>query len=156
MDVIFLHYGLATNFFSFLLYCWQQENKLFSSCCTQWLFVQRKLCSSYISWMLVRNKWRFFHILWVVSRQKKPPSFRNPIKSNQNQIVFTIFWLIWNQTDVPLVLSQSENGKYNPISGWFDNISKRFLRVHGSFLANELPRWGKKWLYFILCETTCK
>ena len=26
-------------------------------------------------------------------------SFRNLIQSNWNQIVFTIFWLIWNQTD---------------------------------------------------------
>ena len=27
---------------------------------------------------------------------------------NRNQIVFTIFWLIWNQTDVPMVPNQSE------------------------------------------------
>ena len=33
----------------------------------------------------------------------------------QNQIVFTIFQLIWNQTDVRLVPNQSENGKYNLI-----------------------------------------
>ena len=42
---------------------------------------------------------------------------KNPNKSNRNQIVFTIFQLIWNQTDaIRLVPSQSENGKYNLIS----------------------------------------
>ena len=41
-------------------------------------------------------------------------SFWNLIKSIRNQIVFTIFWLIWNQTDsVRLVSNQSEYGKYN-------------------------------------------
>ena len=46
-------------------------------------------------------------------------SFRNLIKSNQIQIVFTIVRLIWrNQTDVRLVpQNQSEDGKYNLISG---------------------------------------
>ena len=44
-------------------------------------------------------------------------SFRNLIKFNRNQIVFTIFRLIWNQTDtVRLVPNQSENSKYNLIS----------------------------------------
>ena len=33
-----------------------------------------------------------------------------------NQIVFTIMRLIWHQTDFRLVLNQSDNGKYNPIS----------------------------------------
>ena len=44
-------------------------------------------------------------------------SFRNLIKSNRNQILYTIFQLIWNQTDVRLVPNQSENGKYNLIRG---------------------------------------
>ena len=35
---------------------------------------------------------------------------RNFIKSNWNQIVFTIFRLIWIRTDVRLVPNQSENG----------------------------------------------
>ena len=39
--------------------------------------------------------------------------FRNLIKSTRNQIVFTIFRLIWNPTDVRLVSNQSENGIYN-------------------------------------------
>ena len=55
---------------------------------------------------------------------------RNLIKSTRNHIVFTIFRLIWNQTDARLILNQSENGKYNLISGWFNKISKRFLCVH--------------------------
>ena len=39
--------------------------------------------------------------------------FRNLIKSTMNQIVFTIFRLIWIQTDVHLDPNQSEYGKYN-------------------------------------------
>ena len=44
-------------------------------------------------------------------------SFRNLIESTRNQIVFTILKLIWIQTDVRLDPNQSENGKYNLISG---------------------------------------
>ena len=44
-------------------------------------------------------------------------SFRNLIKLTRNQIVFTIFRLIWNQTDVRLDPNQPDNGKYNLISG---------------------------------------
>ena len=55
--------------------------------------------------------------------------FRNLIKSNHNEIVFTIFWLIYKQMDVSLVPNQPEIGKYNLIWGWFDKISKRFLCV---------------------------
>ena len=43
-------------------------------------------------------------------------SFRNFIKSTRNQIAFTIFRLIWNQTVVRLVPNQSQNCKYNLIS----------------------------------------
>ena len=42
--------------------------------------------------------------------------FPNLIQSYRNQIVVTIFWLIWIQTDVRLVANQSENYKYNLIS----------------------------------------
>ena len=55
--------------------------------------------------------------------------FRNLIKSNRNQIVFTIFRLIWNQSDDRLVPSQSVHGKYNLISVWFNQITKIFLCV---------------------------
>ena len=38
--------------------------------------------------------------------------------------------LIWNQTDTSVcVPNQSEKGKYNLISGWFNMISKRFFWV---------------------------
>ena len=50
---------------------------------------------------------------------------RNLIKSTRNQIVSTIFRLIWHQTNVRLVPNQSENGKYNLISGWFNKISEK-------------------------------
>jgi len=61
---------------------------------------------------------------------------RNLIKSNRNQIVFTIFRLIWNskrtselicnRTEIRLVLNHSDNSKYNPISVWFNKISQCF------------------------------
>ena len=60
-------------------------------------------------------------------------SFRNLIKSNQNQIVCTIFRLIWNQTDVRLVPNQLENGTYNLITVWFNKILERFVCVWVSF-----------------------
>ena len=54
------------------------------------------------------------HIFDEIHTEK---SFRNLIQSNQNQIIFTIFSLIRNQTDVRLVPNQPKNGKYNLISG---------------------------------------
>ena len=56
--------------------------------------------------------------------------FQNIIKSTRNQIVFTIFRLIWIQTDIRFDKNQSQNGKFNLISGWFNKISKRFLCVY--------------------------
>ena len=56
-------------------------------------------------------------------------SFLNLIKSTQNQIVFTIFRLICNQTDVRVVQNQSKSGKYNLISVWLNKILKIFLYV---------------------------
>ena len=56
-------------------------------------------------------------------------SFRNLIKSTWNQIVFTIFPLIWNQMDVRLVSNQSENGKDNLISGNLTRISGQYLSL---------------------------
>ena len=53
-------------------------------------------------------------------------SFRNLNKSTWNQIVFTIFRLIWNQTDVRLVPNQPQIGEYNLISVWFNKIWKDF------------------------------
>ena len=45
-------------------------------------------------------------------------------------MVFTIFPLIWFQTEVRLDPNQSENGKYNLISVWFNKILKGFLCVY--------------------------
>ena len=50
-------------------------------------------------------------------------SFQNLIKLNWNQIVFTIFRLIWNQMNDRLVPNHSENGSYNLILVWFKKIS---------------------------------
>ena len=44
-------------------------------------------------------------------------TFWNLVDSNRNLIVFTFFRLILIQTDARLDLNQSENGKYNLISG---------------------------------------
>ena len=71
-------------------------------------------------------------------------SFRNLIKSNRNQIVFTIFWLIWNQTDVRLVPNQSENDNYNLISVWLNKILKIFLRVQNRLGIANISAWHTK------------
>ena len=75
-------------------------------------------------------------------------SFRNLIISNWNQIVYTIFWLIGNQTDVRLVPNPSENGKYSHISVWFNNNPKNIICVH----VNLCPKNnnGFKLLLFFL------
>ena len=50
-------------------------------------------------------------------------SFRNLIESIWNQIVVTIFQLIWIQADLSLDPNQSGNGNSNLISDWFNKIS---------------------------------
>ena len=52
-------------------------------------------------------------------------SFWNLITSNWNQIVFTIFLLIWSQTDVCLVPNQ-----FDSKSVWFYKISRRFIYAY--------------------------
>ena len=79
--------------------------------------------TAYLSWPIAKQQSVFSHFL----RTEK--YFRNFIKSTRNQILFTIFRLIWNQTKVRLVPNQSVNGKYNLISGWSNKISKIFLCV---------------------------
>ena len=67
-----------------------------------------------------------------ISRKKPMPRgipTTHTEKSFRNLIVYTNFRLIWNKTDVHLVPNQSENSKYNLISGWFNKISNRFLCV---------------------------
>ena len=61
------------------------------------------------------------------------------------QIVFTIFRLIWNQTEVRLVSNQSDDGNYNLISGWFNKIFKRFFQSGPTHNFTEnLPRSGHR------------
>ena len=55
--------------------------------------------------------------------------FLNLVRWTRNEIVFTIFQLIWIQTEICLNPNHSGNGKYNLISGWFNKIQKRFLCV---------------------------
>ena len=50
----------------------------------------------------------------------------NLIESTWNQIVFTIFRLIWIQANVRLDPNQSKNGNYNLISGCFNKIQIDF------------------------------
>ena len=69
----------------------------------------------------------------VVSRYavRTDKCFLNFAKSTRNQIVFSIFRLISIQTDsIRLDPNQSENGKYNLISGWFSNIQTIFICVY--------------------------
>ena len=68
---------------------------------------------------------------WIFGSLHTVKSFRNHTKSTRNQIVFTIFRLIWNLTDVRLVPNHSGNGKYNLILIRFNNISKIFPCVRG-------------------------
>ena len=60
--------------------------------------------------------------------------FRNLIKSNRNQIVFTIFRLIYNQTEYSLYPNQWECGIYNQTFVDFATIRSRFLFV---FIASN-------------------
>ena len=68
--------------------------------------------------------------------------FRNLIKSTWNQIIFTIFRLIWIETEVRLDPNQSENGEYNLISGWFNKIQKRFLCLYLYIISRILRKFG--------------
>ena len=74
-----------------------------------------------------KNKQLIAHTLvWNLYNVQTEKYFRNLIKSTRNQIVFTLFQSIWIQTNFRLDPNQSENGKYNLISGWFNKISKKF------------------------------
>ena len=67
---------------------------------------------------------------WTGDSIHKETFFRNLIKSNQSQIVFTISRLISNRTDVRFVLSQSENGKYNLILVSLTGIRSQIICVY--------------------------
>ena len=89
----------------------------------------------------IKSPWRFwrdfitkregnwiclYHIVRLIQSEHIPLTekfFRSLIKSTWYRIVFTIFQLIWIQADVRLDQNQSEIGKYNLISVWFNKIS---------------------------------
>ena len=81
----------------------------------RWSLIEPSRCRESSVWRLKSDGWR------ILSHTEK--SFRNLIKPTRNQIVFTMHRLIWNQRDIRLVPNQSENGKYNLISSWFNKIS---------------------------------
>ena len=83
----------------------------------------------YLWYLIIRRTVKAYIWLPWLNTEK---SFRNLIKSNRHEIVFTMHRLIWNKTDIRLVPNQSENGKYNLISGWFNKISERFLWVYAA------------------------
>ena len=66
--------------------------------------------------------------------------------------LFTIFRLIWNQTDIRLVPKQSENGNYNLISVWFNKIPKSFLCVWCARAAYNPVTW-QTWFYGVMVST---
>ena len=72
-------------------------------------------------------------------------SYRSLIKSNPNQIVLTIFRLIWNskRTRSFAVPNQSENGKYNVISVWFNKISKKMSLCALAFFVSSRPQGSR-------------
>ena len=78
---------------------------------------------------------------YILLRTEK--SFPNLIKSTRNQIVFTIFRLIWNSkwTCLFAIPNQSENDKYNLISVWFDKIP---LCVRCCWMIVSNPRIREK------------
>ena len=74
------------------------------------------------SWIQPPYDLRVLEQLFVDRTIRTVKSFRNLVKSNWSQIVYTIFRLIWTQTDVRLGPNQSESGKYKLISVWFNKI----------------------------------
>ena len=92
------------------------------------LFNKQDLTYVNLCW-IIKTELRF----WACVNVHTEESFRNLIKSNRNQIAFTIFRLIWNQTDIRLDPNKSENGKYNLFSGWFNKISEIFVWVKELF-----------------------
>ena len=73
---------------------------------------------------------------WISKNiQRNLINLRNLIQSNWNQIVFTIYRLIWSQMDnLRLVPNQSVHGNYNMILVWFKKISKRFFFMYVFFI----------------------
>ena len=70
-----------------------------------------------------------FHNPHSTDRAHAEKSFLNLVESNQYQIVYTIFRLIWSHMEFYLVSNLLENGEYNKILVWFKKIQKWFLYV---------------------------
>ena len=110
---------------------WSESFNYFLSCKVKVFFLkffQSGLSPSHLAEKFQRksnNKKKSNQKIFPAHTQKY---FSNLIKSTRNHNVFTIFRLIWNTNGrVRLVPNQSENGKYNLISGWCNKISKSFL-----------------------------
>ena len=75
------------------------------------------------------------------------------IESNRNKIVFTIFRLLWNQTDFRLVPNQSDNDKNYNIS--FNNIFEKIYLCAAAlwFLLNAPISRGHE-LNLVKCDTS--
>ena len=130
-------------FFLFFLLSWRHKNKSLSNLGGT-IFLLRK-----IKRILVHTEKYFQNLFEIFSK-----SFRNLMKSNWNQILVTIFLLIWNQTDVRLIPNQSENSNYNLISVSFDKILERFLSVyaiHMSFICTYVHIHMYICMYILIC-----
>ena len=86
----------------------------------EWLKVS---CRDFVERVLLIDRNCFFFLVSNCTLIYTQKSFRNLIDSNGNQIEFSIFRLIWNQTVVRLVPNQSLNDKFNLISVSFKKIS---------------------------------
>ena len=77
-----------------------------------WCKLNQKRGITFEIWFNLKRFWNWILSVYATSdcsllkrcKTHTEKSFRYPIKSNRNQIVFTTFRLIWNQTDVRLVL----------------------------------------------------
>ena len=72
---------------------------------------------------------------WAGAMREK--YFWNPVNPNRNQIVFTIFRLIWNQMDVSLDPKQLENGR----TIWFRVGLIRFWKDFSGTIASHDTLW---------------
>ena len=71
-------------------------------------------------------------VRWKMHSVHTEKCFRNLIKSNRNQIVFTIFRLIWNSKRTLSVCCSNSIGAWliQSIAVWFNKIPKRLLYVY--------------------------
>ena len=83
---------------------------------------------------------------WNVLQSRSECTQRNLIKLNRNKIIFTIYLLIWNQTDTVRLLFQINRKMVNTIWFPFD-----LIRFRKDFSVCEIKVWGNgKILYLPL------